>query len=852
MPSELGITKQDLIAWRHRILTELPPQAVPEDYLRRHAEMIDGVVRRVFQSARSNLPSPSVCLVAVGGYGRAELAPHSDIDLLLLHSPTRGDQLPSLSEKILYPLWDLGLEVSCSLRSVEECVKMARSDLKVKTSLIDSRYLDGAYEEFRKFYALFTKKLLHRRVPPFAEALARETHLRHKKYEDPAYILEPDLKEGEGGLRDFQAGRWILRAKYKTDRLDSILFPDHSRRLIRSVQFLWQIRNHLHLSAEHRQDRLTFEWQETIAPLLGFPPGPKGVEAMMRQYHLATREISTFYHQMLDHALFEPSFFRKIIGLVRSKRIDDHFGIAGGEIHLLDPAAFKKDPAQLMDLFRYCQDLEAKPDLRTEEAMAEALPWIDENFRTSPRVNETFLSILRKGKGLEDLLRRMHDVGLLSRYIPEFSEIEGRIHYDLYHVHPIDRHTLLAVGELLKLKEGAYQKDHPLLTSTIRELANPEILFLSALLHDIGKGREGPHPLVGSQMARQIGRRMGLQAEEIALLEFLVRHHLLMVETAFRRDLHDEQAIASFAREVQDSTRLKMLYLLTFADIKAVGPEAWNSWKDSLLMELFLKALHYLDKGKDPLTPVKRPERLARLRERVPPEIFSTYAEHLPDRYLATYPPEEIASHLQMAHRLKGETVVMEWHGEAEGRVKVTICTRDRYGLFAKIAGSFYLNRLNILEAQIHTWGDGVALDTFFVQDPTGEGDRRMRQFQQDLVEILNGKVLLKDLFSQRGGPVLSFQKVTPKVQGEVKVNNRDSDFYTIVEITGQDRLGILYEITQALTDFGCTILFARISTLGNQIIDVFYIQDEWGEKITEPNRMDHLKRLLLQRLGGP
>jgi len=849
MPSELGLTKNGLADIRNQIAQGLPAHSSPREFLRQHSDMMDGLVRKAFQAARAKVPSPSVCLMAIGGYGRAELAPYSDIDLLLLHSPSNKNELPPLAEQILYPLWDLGLDVSCSSRSIDECLKMARSDVQVKTGLIDGRYLDGEYEFFRNLYGLFTKKVLHRRVQKFAGALAQDIHPRRQKYEDPAYVLEPNIKEGEGGLRDFQVGRWIIRAKYKTDRWDSILFPDHSRMLDKSIQFLWAIRNHLHLLSERRQDNLTFELQEKIAPLLGFPKGTKGVEEMMRQYHLSARGISNFFHDILDRALFEPSTFRKIIFFFQRKRIDENFEIAHGEIHLLDPVAFKKDPLQLMTLFQHCQAYQAKVDFRTEEAVMEALPFIDDRFRASQKVNQAFLSILRRGKGADALLMKMHQLGFLSRYVPEFSDVEGKVHYDLYHVHPVDIHSILAVEELGRLRDGYYQKDYPLLTSLIREIEKPDILFLTTLLHDIGKGREGDHALIGAEMTKQVGERMGLTSEEKELMEFLISRHLFMLETAFRRDLHDEQAILRFANETGNPVRLKMLYLLTFADIKAVGPEAWTSWKNSLLMELFLKTSHFFEKGEEPQTFLKRGETIAQLWQSLPRETLSHYAEHLPDRYLSTYSSGEISCHIKMAQSLDKEVLLVGWSPEEEVRARVTICTKDRYGLFSKIAGSMFLNRLNILEAQVHTWGNGVALDTFYVEDPTGEIERRLQQFKKDLKEILSGKISLKLLLSQREESGWIQKKVIPKVPGEAKVNNRDSDFYTIIEITGEDRLGVLYEITQALTDCGCNIHFARISTLGNRVVDVFYVQDEWGEKIVEPEKVNHLKQLLLNRL---
>jgi [protein-PII] uridylyltransferase len=810
---------------------------------------MDGLVRKAFQNARAQVPSSSVCLIAVGGYGRAELAPHSDVDLLLLYSSPQKEQLPPLIEKILYPLWDLRLDVSCSSRSINECLKMAQSDLQVKTSLIDARYLDGEYEFFRNLYHLFTKKVLHRKVQKFAEVLSQDLHPRHQKYEDPAYVLEPNIKEGEGGLRDFQIGRWMIRAKYKTDRWDSILFPDHSRMLDKSIQFLWAIRNHLHLLSGRRQDDLTFELQEKIAPILGFPRGTIGVEEMMRQYHLSAQRISNFIHDILDRALYEPSTLKKAFFFFQRKKIDQYFGIAHGELHLLDPVAFKKDPSQLMALFQHCQTCQAKMDFRIEEAVMEALPFVDDRFRHSEKVNRTFLSILREGKEIEILLGKMHELGLLSQYIPEFSQVEGKVHYDLYHVHPVDIHSILAVGELRKLRDGFYQKDYPLLTSLIREIEKPEILFLTTLLHDIGKGKEGDHSFVGAEMAERIGERMGLSLEDRELIGFLVSRHLFMLETAFRRDLHDEQVILRFANEINNPNRLKMLYLLTYADIKAVGPEAWTSWKDTLLVELFLKTSHFFERDAIAGPFLKGEVMINQLKKFLSPEVVSEYAEHLPERYLSCHSAEEISHHIEMARSLETKLVLVEWEIEEETRSKVTLCTKDRYGLFSKITGSMFLNRLNILEAQIHTWGNGIALDTFWVEDATLDIERRLQQFVNDLEEILGGKVLLKELLSKRKESNGIKQKVIPRVPEEVKVNNQDSDFYSIVEVIGQDRLGILYEITQALTDHGCNIHFARISTLGNRIVDVFYVQDEWGEKIEEKQSIDRLKQILLNRL---
>jgi len=405
-------------------------------------------------------------------------------------------------------------------------------------------------------------------------------------------------------------------------------------------------------------------------------------------------------------------------------------------------------------------------------------------------------------------------LGILLRFIPEFSEIEGKVHYDLYHVHPVDVHSLLALEELERLKMGHYQNEFPLLTSLIKEIEKPEVLYLTALLHDIGKGREGNHSILGAEMIKAIGNRMGFSTEETGLMEFLVSHHLFMLEIAFRRDLHDEGAIMLFVNEVESLNRLKML------------------WKDTLLMELFLKASHFLEKGEGYQPSLRRDEVIKKLEESLPAEAVAQYAEDLPTRYLSCYSWKEISGHLQMARSLERESLLAKWEIEEGSRAKVTVCTKDRYGLFSKIAGSMFINRLNILEAQIHTWGNGVALDTFRVEDATREAERRLQQFKKDLESILNGTISLKDLLTQRKEPNGLQKKVIPGVAAEVKINNQDSDFYTIVEITGEDRMGILYDITQALTDYGGNIHFARISTLGNRIVDVFYVQDNLGDKL--------------------
>lgn len=331
MPFELGVTEKGLIDARKLIVQRFLLNPSPREFLRQHSDIVDSIVRKVFHKAQTQISSPSICLIAVGGYGRSELAPYSDVDLLLIYPSSQKENLLPFVEKILYPLWDLGWDVSCSSRNIKECLKIAQFDLHVKTSLIDGRYLDGEYELFRNLYHLFAKKVLHRNVRKFAEAMYQDVNLRHLKYEDPVYSLEPNIKEGKGGLRDFQIGRWIIKAKYKTDRWYSILSHDYSRMLDKSIQFILAIRNHLHLLSERKQDDFTFELQEKIAPLLGFSQDKEGIEEMMRQYHLSTKRISNFVYNILERILHEPSLMRKAFFFFQRRRIYNNFGFVNGE-----------------------------------------------------------------------------------------------------------------------------------------------------------------------------------------------------------------------------------------------------------------------------------------------------------------------------------------------------------------------------------------------------------------------------------------------------------------------------------------------------------------------------------------
>ncbi|HEX2226411.1 MAG TPA: [protein-PII] uridylyltransferase, partial [Candidatus Binatia bacterium] len=551
---------------------------------------------RRFPGQKSNC-----AVVAQGGYGRSELNPQSDIDLLFLYPWKTTPLIESVTERILLTLWDAGLRVGSAVRNIGETMRLAEADIKVKTALLETRFLCGDSVLYQEFESAVEKRLIKKQVGRFIREKLEESRARHASFGGSVYLLEPDVKEGQGGLRDIHTARWIARTGLGAKNFDQlarerIVSAADLAKLRDAQDFLLRVRNQLHFSTGKHQDQLTFEEQEKAAAALGFSGEGtlKDVEVFMRAYYLQAAEVQRL-SALIVHRLHDCS--RRFFSghTVFSKTLRDGVRLSRGHLTVTKPEILRADPQNLIRVFADAQQYRCELSHETREAMREHLDLIDDEFRRSAEANAAFFGILRWKERVYESLAEMHACGVLGAFIPEFGRILCMVLHDAYHIYTVDQHSLRLIKEIEILKAGEYREALPLLTQLAREADTIELLYLGLLFHDIGKGFGGGHSEIGARMVRPIGRRMRLNVDEGALLEFLVRYHLLMTHIAFRRDLEDPKTIFDFARTVGTVKNLKMLYLLTFADVKGVGPDVWNAWKASLLGELYVKTLALLE-----------------------------------------------------------------------------------------------------------------------------------------------------------------------------------------------------------------------------------------------------------------
>ncbi|MBI5442026.1 MAG: [protein-PII] uridylyltransferase [Deltaproteobacteria bacterium] len=808
--------------------------------------------------------SDAVGIFALGGFGRRELSPYSDVDLLIAPEDVR--ELSALAEALLYPLWDAGLEVHCVARTVEENREVARDDLRSKTSLLEARLLYGSQRLADRFEReVLWGEIFGRGVRAFVQAKLEEMEARSRRYGDTVYLLEPNVKESPGYLRDAQTAVWVAKVRFKVRSRDELLrkgvLPEGELAAIAgATEFFLRIRNHLHFAAGRCDDRLSFEAQEELAPFLGYRDegGLSGGERFLQDVYSTANRVSHFTRLTVRRAA---------AGLLPRSEAERHaprtlapgMVLRQGEIHL-SADAVEKTPLLLLEVFEAAQVQDADLSPEALEVVRENLPRIDDRFRRDPRAVQAFFRILSYPRRVATTLMRMHDVHLLNRFIPEFERIYCRMQRDLYHAYPVDVHSLFAVQELRRLARGELAEEFPLPTEVMTGLSRPEILYLAALLHDVGKGEGSEHERRGAEIALAVGERMGLSPEDRERLVFLVANHLLLSHTAERRDLHDEELIFSFARKVGSAEALGMLYLLTFADIRAVGPGAWTSWKDLLLRELYLKAREALEEGtfeaelgEERVQSVR--ERLRQLAVEVPPEEVERFLQDVESpQYLLANPVEALLRHVAVFAR-RGERPVAEVRPvPAEGYAEVLVVTRDRPGLFSDIAGLMAAHRLNILSAVLNTRGDGWALDVVHVCGPAGElifDEAVWRDWRRDLDAVLTGQSTLEAAVGSRLRRRGVLDRPRPKAAVRVRIDNEASRRFTVVDITAADRLGLLYDVARTFAEQGLTIRLAKIATNIDRVSDSFYVEDVGSGKITDRGRIEALQASLSRVLKG-
>ena len=802
-------------------------------------------------------------LVAVGGYGRAELNPFSDIDLMFLHGGKKLQLVEEIAQKLLYFLWDMRLDVGYSVRTVADCIEMGKSDSTVRTAMLDSRFLGGSEPLYKEFWKAFQSQLLSRGSDSFINDKLHELETRRGKYGSSVYILEPNIKESEGGLRDLQTALWVAKLKFKITTMrelviKGIVSEEELEGFDAAKSYLWRLRNELHYLAGRKNDQITFEAQIGLAAFCGFQDHGKSlaVEEFMREYYLQATRTEHLCASLISRCRRREDSPGKILGYFIRRHLGDGIYVVRGELVIPDESVIDANPSLLMKIFEAAQKQGVRLSVDTKSLIRRKLHLVNDKFRRSREVNNSFFTILRADKGVVDTLKLMHHLEFLIHFIPEFERIYCKVQHDLYHVFTVDTHLLFCVEEIVSLWQGDHAEELPDLTNLAKEVEKRELLLLAVLLHDIGKGEGGGHAEKGALLCRTIARRMGLSREDSERLEFLVRQHLLFAHIAQRRDLHDERMIIDFARQMESSENLKMLYLLTYADVKGVGPDVWTEWKKMLFRELFEKTYQVLERGDFRLEAsserVKGVRRrvMALLENELPHQAVMEELKALTTRHTLSHRPEELAEHVRVLLKLDHEQMVTELkHRQDLGFTFFTIATRDMPALFAKITGVMAANGINILGAQIHTSKNGKALDTLQVNSPQGfviTDENRWNRLKDDMRNVLEGKVRVQSLVEKRRKSNLSMEKSKPRFPTRVEIDNEVSVDYTVLDIYTHDKVGLLYSITNALSDLGLYIGVAKISTKVDQVADVFYVRDIFGQKITSEDKLAEIKGRLL------
>jgi [protein-PII] uridylyltransferase len=830
----------------------------------------------VFPSTNGEAPAGRLAVLATGGYGRGELFPFSDIDLMFLLPQPPPSQGQNIVEYILYMLWDCGLTVGQATRTVDDCVKLARQDLTIRTSLLEARWLWGDRSLFDEFERRFDADVVAGTGAQFVEAKLAERTQRHARMGDSRYLLEPHIKDGKGGLRDLQTlfwiGKYLFRVRNMCDLVERGVFTENDLRQFRTCQnFLWNVRCQLHYAAGRPEERLTFQYQQAIADRLGYADraGARGVERFMKHYFRVTKTVGDLTRVLcavLEEDHRKPRSKLRFPSLARGlfRRAPVGFKYDGERLTVDGADAFTKDPVKLLTLFREAQRLGLDIHPRALRLVQQNLRLIDARLRADPRANRAFLEMLTDEQDPETTLKRLNDAGVFGRFIPDFGRVVAQMQYDMYHVYTVDEHSIHAIGILSRIERGLLREQHPAASEAIAEIRSRRALYLAVLLHDVAKGRNGDHSLLGAEVAKSIAPRLGLDAWETETVSWLVRHHLLMSRTAFKRDLDDPRTVIDFCACVQSPERLRMLLVLTNADIAAVGPGVWNAWKESLLSELYYRALEdmALNGGTaDRRREVRVEMAKARLRERLahwPEAQREEFIARGYTDYWLGFTTEEHLRHFEFMRSAdaSGEAVVIDTRQlPAVDVTEVTIYAPDHPGLFAQLTGAMALSGASIVDAKIVTLANSMALDVFNVQDLSGRpfaSPDKLDRLRRRIADAVSGKLdVAGELARQRARTPPGRTKLF-RVAPRVIFDNRASASSTVIEVNGADRPGFLYDVTSTLTAQNLQIVSAHVSTFGERVVDVFYVKDVFGLKIDHPQKFERLEEALLAAIQPP
>jgi len=840
-----------------------------------HAFLVDQVVRlihdhvvgRVYRASNRST-GERIALVAVGGYGRGEMAPHSDVDIAFVTPNKPTAWCEQVIEAMLYFLWDLGLKVGHSTRSLDELVRQAKGDLTIRTALLEGRYVWGdraIYEESQRRFWTDVAAGTERQF--VAEKLA-ERNERHKRLGDSRYVVEPNVKEGKGCLRDLHTlywiGKYIHKVRDPSELVDvGLLTGIEYRAFRRAENFFWAVRCHLHTITRRPEDRLTFDLQREVALRMNFAdrPGKSAVERFMHLFFLHARQVGSLtgvFLAQLDEqwAAQRMGFFAKLRARRRSRRKIGAFAVVADKVAAGGNDFFAQDPVRLIELFHVAdrEGMEIHPETMRQAHRDAGL--IDAAVRRDPRANQMFMDILTSRRDPETVLRWMSEAGVFGRFIPDFGRVIAQMQFDMYHHYTVDEHTIRAIGLLARIEQGVEVEQHPLATEVIGEIASRRVLYVATLLHDIAKGRSGDHSVLGAEIAMKLCPRLGMSPAETEMVAWLVRWHLLMSATAFKRDLADTKTIADFAGTVQSAERLRLLLLLTIVDIRAVGPGIWNSWKRQLLGDLYVAAhevlrLGHKQFGRAERIAAKKKAAAALLKER--DALIGTVGRQLVDAYWIAEPEDIIAMNLQQLDIALDEPLSVEArYYPARGATLVTVIAADHPGLFYRIAGGIHLAGGNIIDARIHTTRNGVALDNFLVQDPLGRPlneEIQIGRLKTAIADALANKAKLLPQLAAR--PLARPRAEAFEVHPIVIFDHKASDRFTVIEIGALDRPALLSRLARALFEARLIVHSAHIATYGERAVDTFYVTDVLGSKVTGDARLRTIERRLIEAAGG-
>ncbi|MBB4143464.1 [protein-PII] uridylyltransferase [Rhizobium rhizoryzae] len=823
----------------------------------------DQLITIIFETVTAKLyptAAAQVSVTAVGGYGRGTLAPGSDIDLLFLLPAKNTDEMRKAIEFLLYVLWDLGFKVGHATRTVDECIALSKQDMTIRTAVLEMRFICGRKLLSDELQYRFDSEIVSHGAEDFIAAKLGERDQRHQKAGDTRYLVEPNVKEGKGGLRDIQTLFWITKYHYRVrDTAQLVKLGVLSRREWRLFQkaedFLWAVRCQMHFVTGKAEERLSFDIQREIAANLGYNnrPNLSAVERFMKHYFLVTKDVGDLTRILcaaLEEEQAKPApgitgvigrFRRRVRRLPGSSEfVEDR-----GRIALADPEVFKRDPVSIIRLFHVADlhGLEYHPDAL--QAITRSLHLIDDKLREDAEANRLFLSILTSRLEPALTLRRMNEAGVLGRFIPEFGKIVAMMQFSMYHHYTVDEHLIRAVEALSDIDKGRFADEHPLANKLMPSIEEREALYVAVLLHDIAKGRQEDHSIAGARVARKLGPRFGLKPKQVELVAWLIDQHLLMSMVAQTRDLHDRKTVTDFADKVQSLDRLKALLVLTICDIRAVGPGVWNGWKGQLLRTLYYETELLLSGG---FSEVSRKERAKAAEEALANALDSwsqkdrkTYSKLHYQPYLLSVALEDQLRHAQFirdADKGGQALATMVRTDSFRAITEITVLAPDHPRLLSIIAGACAAAGSNIADAQIYTTTDGRALDTILInrEFPDDEDElRRAKTVCRMIEDVLSGKKRLPEVIATRAKAKKKNKTFT--VHPSVTISNTLSNKFTVIEVEGLDRTGLLADITVVLADLSLDIHSARITTFGEKVIDTFYVTDLVGSKITNENR---------------